>query len=179
MEDASRKLAELDYPACERLCLQALRAAEQAGDYGRIARLLMPLAEARRQRRQIAVDAGVFIPRDLSADEILQAHRRGCVLLTKPPYTDADEKALRDAALAEGRSVEVLLLDEAGLRAAFLRAMDQRGDAILASLRRDLSNAERVSAILEQLDRIGDHEIAHQRLADAARRAAREAAQSQ
>ncbi len=174
METASQKLSAMDYAACEQLCLQALEAAKQANDFDRIARILMPLQEARRWRRQAALDAGVHvIGHKRTTDELLQQHEAGCLLLQNPPYTTEDEKAVREAALHTGRPIEVLLLDADGLRAAFAHALQERGDAILAKLPRDADATITATALLDQLDEIGDHEIAHQRLAEAAQQAAR------
>src|SRR5690606_17570305 len=59
MERASRSLAAMDYLTCERLCVEALAAARRAQDWSYYARILLPLQEARRQRRLIAADGWV------------------------------------------------------------------------------------------------------------------------
>jgi hypothetical protein len=178
MESASERLAAMDYLGCEALCRQALELAAEARDYQSIAHILLPLQEARRQRRQLASDAGVFILTQLAAPEaILRDHPRGCLLLIAPPFTDEDATALRAAALAGKHHVEVLLLTPAQQRAAFLQAMEDRGDALLAALPPSDDPEAEVAHLLEHLDEIGDHEIAHQRLAAAAQRAARQSRQ--
>lgn len=175
MEQASQALAETDYLTCERLCERALDLARQTNDFNRYARILLPLQEARRQRRQVASDAGVVVFTGEQRDEIgiiLKRQPTGCILLTDPPYTADDAAAVRAAARDNEQMVEVLLLDSAGLLAAFLKAMEDRGDALLASAQSD-DPVTQLDAIAAKLDELGDHEIAHQQLADAARMAAR------
>jgi hypothetical protein len=147
--------------------------ARQANDFERVSRILLPLQEARRQRRQIAEDAGTFVltaPKQ-TRQQILDTHPTGCLLLTSPPYDQADADALRAAARDRGAMVEVLCLDAAELTAAFCDAAERAGDAIVARVSAKHQGVDRVDALLAELDRIGDHEIAHQRLADAARQA--------
>ena len=175
MERASQALAKTDYLACERLCLEALRAAEQARDYDRIARILMPLQEARRQRRQNAADAGVVLlgePRQ-TPQQILDEHAGGCLMLLDPPYAPDDVDAVRRLALEQECHVEVLRFDHDALLAAFLWRLELQGDAYLASIHPDAPPREQVRRLIDVLDKVGDHEIAHQRLAQAAREAAR------
>ena len=59
METASAALASGDYFACEREASKALELAHAASDWDRMARICMPLEEARRQKRLEAADAGV------------------------------------------------------------------------------------------------------------------------
>lgn len=59
MEQASVALVERRYFEAERLALQALRKAHAARDYERMARIVLPLQEARRQKRDLAVAACV------------------------------------------------------------------------------------------------------------------------
>lgn len=61
MDRASAALLAADYFACEALCIQALHAAHRARAFERMARILMPLQESRRQRRHEAVDSGRVI----------------------------------------------------------------------------------------------------------------------
>ncbi len=177
MEQASQALVDTDYLTCERLCESALGMARQANDFDRYARVLLPLQEARRQRRQVASDGGACVFTGEHKQEvgiILKRQPAGCVLLTDPPYTAEDAAAIRAAARDNEQMVEVLLLDSAGLLAAFLKAMEDHGDALLASVTTDDPIAK-LDAIAAQLDELGDHEIAHQQLAAAARAAARKA----
>lgn len=177
MERASIELVEMNYAACERLCVDALRLARADEDFERYARILLPLQESRRLRRQTAVDAGVFVlagrPR-LSPGEILDAHPRGCILLLSPPYTREDEAAVRAAAFEAGAYVEPLVMDQPTLRQAFEQQMEREGDNALAAVPLGLNAVHQVDALAAVLARVGDHEIAHQRLADAARAAAKQ-----
>src|SRR5689334_10244420 len=58
MERASTALEAMRYFEAERLASTALRRAHAAADFERMARILLPLQEARRQKRQLAVDSG-------------------------------------------------------------------------------------------------------------------------
>ena len=177
MERASERLLAMDYLECERLCSQALAQARAAGDFERYARILLPLQEARRQRRQIAVDAGVAVlgePR-LEPAQVLDRHDRGCLLLLCPPYLPQDEAAVRELARQRRKMVEILALDAAGLRQCFEQQMEREGDAAVAAVPRGLPPEQQVDALAAVLERVGDHEIAHQRLAAAARMAGKSA----
>ncbi len=174
MEQASNELVAMNYATCEKLCMDALRLARAAEDFERYARILLPLQESRRLRRQTAVDAGVFVlagrPR-LSPSEILELHPRGCVVLLSPPYTRDDVKAVRDAAFKAGAYVEPLIMDQPALRQAVEQQLEREGDNALASVPKGLTPVQLVDALAAVLDHVGDHEFAHQRLADAARAA--------
>lgn len=109
MEAASAKLVAMEYLACEAACLDALAAARAQQDWRQYARTVMPLQEARRQRRMIAADAVV----QLGSAEGYDAETfgaAGCVVLTHP---DHEERALAtlDAARRDGGHVEVLFAD--------------------------------------------------------------------
>lgn len=175
MERASQELVRTHYLACERLCLEAMELARETKDFERYARILLPLQEARRQRRQVAIEAGVFVltgERQIP-EAILDEHRGGCLLLVSPPYTLEDERAVRRLALERGLLVEAMLFDQESLRQSFEQQMERIGDAALAAIPRDRPPTEQVDMLAAVLDRVGDHEIAHQRLAEAARRAVR------
>lgn len=58
MERASVALVSTDYFDAEKLCLKALTGARAIGDFERMARVCMPLLEARRQKRQAAESSG-------------------------------------------------------------------------------------------------------------------------
>ncbi|HZW05776.1 MAG TPA: hypothetical protein VFF65_01530, partial [Phycisphaerales bacterium] len=58
MEEASVALVQRRYFAAERIAAEALRATIAAEDFVRAARICMPLLEARRLKRQRAIDAG-------------------------------------------------------------------------------------------------------------------------
>lgn len=176
MERASEALVAMDYLTCERLCEQALGLARRADDFERYARILLPLQESRRQRRQIAEEHGtaVFAGPDVEEPGVILKHQpTGCILLLDPPYTADDAAAVRAAARDNEQMVEVLLLDQKALTAAFLKALEDRGDGLLASIPSGAAPIEKLDAIAARLHELGDHEIAHQQLAQAARQSTR------
>ena len=113
MESASQALADLDYPRCEAACLDALAQAREAGDWAYYRRIVLPLQEARRQKRQAALDGPIHLgtddkPNDLS--ELLPPAEAGCVVLTGP-CTSEDAAQLEQCAAEQGKAVEVLFAD--------------------------------------------------------------------
>ncbi len=175
MEQATQRLMANDYLAAERLCMESLGLARKAGDYERYARILLPLQESRRQRRQIAADAGTFVLGEpkLPAEQVLDRHPVGCLMLLSPPYSQQDVQSLRQLARVKGLFIEVLAMDAEALRACFEREMEREGDAALVRIK-NLPVEQEIDALEKVVQSIGDHEIAHQRLAAAARRAARQ-----
>ncbi len=110
MEQASAALAKTDYFACERLCLEALHKAYEAGDYERMARIVLPLQEARRQKRLEACDSGTVIRLNEADQEILEAEsvEAGCYLF-EPLLVGADGRDLRERANQQGVPVLVVV----------------------------------------------------------------------
>ncbi len=106
MEKASVALVRADYFTCEDLCLRALERCRRARDWERLARVVLPLQEARRQLRQIAADTGrVFVLRRLpSRGEKVEA---GCYLV-EPPMIGLDARTFRE--MARGRRVPVIAM---------------------------------------------------------------------
>lgn len=114
MERASAALVRTDYFDAESLCLKAMERAVRAQDFDRVSRIIMPLQEARRQRRHEAIDAGrVTTMRELSGGGVgakskdegtMQA---GCVLI-EPPMIGADARTVR--AIADRKRVAMLVL---------------------------------------------------------------------
>src|SRR5688572_1720456 len=96
MERASAALVAMRYFEAERLCLRALGRAYELFDYERMARILMPLQEARRLKRQLAVDAGAVRVVG-SAAEVRGPVAAGCYLF-RPPLIGADARAFRERA---------------------------------------------------------------------------------
>ncbi|MEL7472605.1 MAG: hypothetical protein AAGK04_04745 [Planctomycetota bacterium] len=95
MESASRALEDTHYWKVERTAQQALELARQAGDWLRMARICLPLQEARRQMRQLAFDApGRFLVS--RAEDVIEPIQPG-VYLFQPPMTGMDARMLRDA----------------------------------------------------------------------------------
>lgn len=114
MESASQALADLDYPRCESACLDALRQAREADNWAYYRRIVLPLQEARRQKRQAALDGPIRLgtsgrPNDLS--ELLPPAEAGCVVLTQP-VTGEDAAQLDKLAAESGKAVEILFADQ-------------------------------------------------------------------
>lgn len=220
MEQASRALAQTDYLSCESLCLKALAKAYDAGDWDRYARILMPLQEARRQRRMTAADGAVRLGTadlDSPAEHWLEQIETGCVMVTHP-HMKEDALALDQAARKHHRYIEVLFADNPpavetwcvrSLRAPrvernipapprgwtnqwlapgetpatphsdaspadwFLDAAQALGDAAVLAVDADptarLGSLTRIDRLQSMLNVVTDHEILHQRLAEAAR----------
>lgn len=94
MEAASQALFRTAYFDAETLCLKAMSRAKAASDFDAMARITLPLQEARRQRRHEAIDAcRVNILRDLSLRD--GATEPGCYLL-EPPLVGIDARGVRD-----------------------------------------------------------------------------------
>jgi hypothetical protein len=106
MEQASKALIARKYFDCEKLCLQALRKAHASGDYDRLARIVLPLQEARRQKRDLAFDAGEvrIIDGELPSGKKLVA---GCYLVV-PPRVGVDGRNLRE--LADSKKVPAIVV---------------------------------------------------------------------
>jgi hypothetical protein len=107
MEQAHKALVSRRYFECEALSASALRKAHALLDYDRMARILMPLQEARRQKRDLALDAGAVrvVEGEMPAPEAIGP---GCWLVG-PPRVGVDGRALREAADARGVAVVVVV----------------------------------------------------------------------
>ncbi len=108
MEQASKALVARRYFEAERLAVSALRKAHTRRDYERMGRILLPLQEARRQKRDLAFDAAksgaVFV-----VDAEVPSGRKlvpGCYLVA-PPRVGLDGRQLREA--ADRREVPVIV----------------------------------------------------------------------
>jgi len=197
MEAASRALASMDYLGCEARCLEALARARAAGAWAEYARILLPLQEARRQRRMIACEAGVFGVSD--PGDLTDLPGAGC-LVVLPPLTAEDAARAEADAHAARRHVEVLHVtrDRSADRWAvasfrgpsvgctvpappnrtpdvrwYLEASEALGDAAIAQVEADADappgSVRRVDRLEAMLAVVVDHEKLHQRLGDAAR----------
>ena len=113
MEAASQALLDTRYWECEAMCLRALEKAYTQQDYERMGRIVMPLQEARRQKRQMAEDAaqkaGVHVldERPTGTGEAPGLNEPGCYML-RPPLVGADGRELRDR--ADRDAIPVFLL---------------------------------------------------------------------
>jgi hypothetical protein len=113
MERASVALEATRYFDAERAARTALSRAHHAGDYERMARIVLPLQEARRQKRQLAVDAS-FLGREARGVTVIESRRAvpnapapGCYLF-QPPLLGVDARAFRDAADAAETPIFIL-----------------------------------------------------------------------
>ncbi|MGP1272430.1 MAG: hypothetical protein ACTS22_03780 [Phycisphaerales bacterium] len=116
MERASEALGATAYFETVTLCDRALRLAIAARDWERVARICLPLQEARRQIRQLATDAGVVRLVDTPTQLRMQPSP-GCYLV-QPPLVGADARGLRAAAAK--RCVPVFVLTREPLTRAGL-----------------------------------------------------------
>lgn len=109
MERASLALARTDYFGAERTCLRALAKAAAASDWERAARVCLPLQEARRQKRMLAIDASPQgAVRIVDAPEpVTQKTPAGCVLF-QPPLVALEARRFRIA--ADERELPVFVL---------------------------------------------------------------------
>lgn len=107
METASTALVARRYFDSERAAAEALALAFGHHDYERMARIVMPLLEARRQKRDAALDSGrVFVIREALPEAARMSP--GCYLLV-PPRVGLDGRLLRDQANAAGVPALVLV----------------------------------------------------------------------
>lgn len=201
METASAALAKGDYFACERESLKAMELAHASTDWDRLARICMPLEEARRQKRLEAADLGVAGTLD-SVDELLEMDEitPGCWLF-EPLIVAAHAREFRSRADEQGVPTLVIVrepLTQLGdwplaalgpvvvrTRVAppkkltpewFLAAAEAMGEEALESVETDLEPETRVNRLMERLLALRDHDELHQAVAEACRAAIRASA---
>jgi len=115
MQTASQALAQMDYARCEALCVEAMGKARAAQDWIMLQRVLLPLQEARRLKRQSAIDGPILLGTPNRAGDIeslLAGNTQGCVVMTWP-YNLSDALALDRLVRSKGLPVEVLFCDNA------------------------------------------------------------------
>jgi hypothetical protein len=203
MENASVALAATRYFEAERAAAAALEQALHAKDFGRMARIVMPLQEARRQRLQAALDVGRVTVLDTLPVEGARIEP-GCYLV-QPPLVGADARRLRLAAFEQEVPVAVVCREPATqlrlcpivaiapgmtLRTKidpppnpdapdlewFVGAMEAIGDEAVESIDPGLPLHRRLELVLGRLDAIPDHEGLHHALESICREAERESA---
>ncbi len=184
----------------ERLALKALELARAAREFDAMARITLPLQEARRQRMLVAAEFGklTIVNESVPEDTKISA---GCYLV-QPPAVGADARRLR-LALLERDAPSLVLCREPKTSAGlcpivsigqvtirtrinpptkwekptfswYLSALEQLGDAAIASIDRGIEPIRQVDALLQCVDSHPDHEKLHQALAEACKMAARE-----
>jgi hypothetical protein len=108
MEQASEALHSGDYFKCVGLASEALREAHAAGDYALMARILMPLEEARRQIRIEAMDSKHLVVIDTAEALEELSMETGCYLM-EPMLVAADGRSWRERAELERVAVLVVV----------------------------------------------------------------------
>ena len=98
MERASTALAKTDYFAAVTLCDKAMRKASRADDFDRVARIALPLQEARRQIRQQAMDASKTVHLITDPAQVPARIKPGCYLVA-PPLIGLDASTLAEMGL--------------------------------------------------------------------------------
>ena len=199
MSKAQQALSRNHWFEAERLCARALDMARSEGDFNLMARILLPLQEARRQRMQAAFDSRKLVILDEPMGDERQLETR-CYLV-QPPLVGADTRRLRLLALE--REVPAMFLcrepkTQLGLcpivaigqvtvrtrieppkkwdkpdLAWYVEACELLGDAAIETLDRTAEPARQVDALLERIDAVPDHEKLHQVLAEVCKEAAR------
>jgi hypothetical protein len=202
MEKASTALAAADYFAVEKFALRAADRARTSRDFQRLARIILPLQEARRQRRQQALDAGnVTALRELPGARFRPPPG---LFLLEPPLVGMDARFVRD--LLARRHIPAMVLAREPVTAKglwpivgvgigepqavvarayvpppagapdpawFAAAQEALGDAAIAKVKRETPADHRVEDLWEYLEAAPDHEKLAQALEEACREAAR------
>lgn len=96
MDRASEALVACSYFEAEELAHKGLRRAHDLKDYERMARIALPLLEARRQKMQLAQDAGTVTVVDAAIAR--QGITAPSIYLVQPPQIAAEARDLRQAA---------------------------------------------------------------------------------
>ena len=199
MERAEAALRRSQWFEAERLAHRAVELARAQEDFALLARVCLPLQEARRQRIQEATGNRklAILQADITEDMPLKP---GCYLV-QPPTVGADARRLRLAALRREIPVAVLCreprsrmglcpivaIGQVTVRtrieppkkwdkpdlAWYVEACELLGDAAIETLDRTAEPARQVDALLERLDAVPDHEKLHQVLAEVCKEAAR------
>ncbi len=198
MTKAQQALARNHWFEAERMCTRALDMARGEGDFNLMARIVLPLQEARRQRMQLALDSKKIVIVDEPSVEERKIEVK-CYLV-QPPLVGADARRMRLLALE--REIPAMFLcrepkTQLGLcpvvaigqvtvrtridppkkwdkpdLAWYVAACEQLGDAAIETLDRTAEPARQVDALLERLDAIPDHEKLHQVFAEVCKEAA-------
>jgi hypothetical protein len=207
MDKAQGALHRNAWFEAERLAARSLDLARAARDFGLMARITLPLQEARRQRLQLAFDAAeasgkLHLVQEPFGEDVRP--EAGCHLV-QPPLVGADARRLRLAAFEQETPIAVLCreprtklklcpivsIGQVTIRtkidppsewdrptlAWFISAMESLGDAAIETLDTGMSHLKQVDALLARLDAWPDHEKLHQALAEACREAARDVAE--
>lgn len=199
MEQASAALASGDYFQCERIAAEALQSAFARQQWEQVARIAMPLQEARRQRRLMAIDADrlfVFEKDPPTGEKPLEA---GCYVICAPCVA-ADARRINEAALEHGVPVialacepktqlgllPVAVVGPTTIRAKMkpvktftprwcLQALDALTESALETFDPGRAVHRQVEDLVEKVMTLPESELLHQKLAEVAHHAARAA----
>lgn len=199
IEGANASLGRGAMFEAERMAMKALALAHQVEDYQRMAVAVSPILEARRARRELALQKnGVVIVQEAVTEQ--SSFEVGCYLI-QPPLVGADARRLRMAALQSEIPVLVVCrepLTKLGLCPIvaigpgstvrtkidppkdpdqpgmdwFTGAMEALGDEAIAGIESDTEIGRRIKQILERLDTVPDHDGLHALLEQTCREAA-------
>ncbi len=197
MERASLALSRMEWEAVETAASEALEVAHRQHDYQRMARMLLPLQEARRQRRLKALDEHVVVLLEdpMPVEEV--ALEPGCWLVC-PPFVGMDAVQLRERSIKE-RVPMLIVTREPTTRAGawplvavgprvfrvkakpprdltpgwFEDAIEALAEEAIAGIDAALPAWERVDDLMDVLLALPESERAHQALAQACQEAAR------
>ena len=106
MEQASEALVQRRYFECEKIAADALRRALGVMDFDRVARITLPLQEARRQIRDLAVDSGNLV--NVTGEVPTGAALKPGMYLVSPPRVGVDGRILREEATR--REIPVVII---------------------------------------------------------------------
>ena len=171
MSKAQQALARNHWFEAERLAVKALEMARTDGDFNLMARITLPLQEARRQRMQIAFDSRKLVILDAPMQD--EAAMEGVCYLLQPPLVGSESRRLR--LLALDREIPAVFLCREPNTLLGLCPVVAIGQVTVRLASRVLTVCEpskRVDALLERLDTMPDHEKIHQALAEACKAAA-------
>lgn len=200
MERASAALQRARYFECELLAADALRLAHAEHDYQRMARILHPLQECRRQRRLAALDENTIIILEEPIPLTELALEPGCWLVC-PPLVGMDGANLRERSLAEQTPMLIVTREPATRSGAwplvavgprivrikakaptelspawFIDAIEALSEEALSTIDASLPAWERVDDLMDALMTIPESETIHQALERACHEAALEPA---
>ncbi len=206
MKKASESLARMSYFEAERMASKALAMSRQDDDFDQMARIVMPLMEARRHRLQQALDVKNITILDSELSENMKI-KPGCYLV-QPPLVGSDARRFRLEALHREIPVAVLCrepitqlglcpivavgpsgsirtkvdppddLDHPDL-AWFADAMSLLGDFALQSIDPEMASHRFLDTLMDYLDTIPEHEGLHQALEQACKDAHRDLMEKQ
>ena len=198
MERASEALSRTAYFEAERMACKALYMAREERDFDLMARIVLPLQEARRQRLQLAIDVGKATIFDEPVNDETRI-KPGCYIVG-PPQVGADARKLKVIGMQTDTPVAVLCCEpitRLGLlpivaiapgvtvrtkirppakphkpdMAWFVEALDTLGESAIASIDPGMDPDRRVEALLMRLDAVPEHEQLHQALLETCREA--------